>query len=356
MFSNDPIWLFFSKYLKLNTRTKSLLFALGIGGFTFFVIPFFSGYLFPRSDGLSSVNDWPGLLITFFTHPAIYLFYCFEQERIFTALMERLANAQNMRDYQVFEEGLRKTLNMKKWIALASLLTFVGYILHVKAVLAHPTLSYYYPNKFILFFINAPTSSLAGYMVCLVAIRYLITIVSLFKYFEIVKPKINVLHPDGCGGLSFIGKFVFDSFILVAIMAIDLSLLIVINLQQINRNPFTEPSFLSLLGFYLLLLPIGFFIPLFSASRTIQNAKQNIQRQIKNELDHHASVLFENENILDSTLLNRVLSLRRLYRFSKISVIPIDRTTVLYFSMLIFVSLLPIVFLVISTIFFGGVR
>jgi len=356
MFSNDPIWLIFTKYLKLNTRTRSLLFALGIGGFTFFLIPFFSGYLFPRSDGLSSVSDWPGLLITFFTHPAIYLFYCFEQERIFTALIERLANAQNVRDYQVFEEGLRKTLNLKKWIALASLLTIAGYILHVKAVLAHPTLSYYYPNKFILFFINAPTSSLAGYMVCLVAIRYLIAVVSLFKYFKSFKPKINLLHPDGCGGLSFIGKFVFDSFVLVAIMAIDLSLLIVINLQQINRNPFTEPSFLSLLGFYLLLLPISFFIPLFSATRSIQYAKQSIQRQIENELDHQVSILFENENPLDSILLNRVLNLRRLYQLSKISIVPIDRATVLYFSMLILISLLPIAFLVISTIFFGGVQ
>lgn len=335
---------------------RSILFALGIGGFTFFFIPFFTGYLFPRSDGLSSVSDWPGLVITFFTHPAIYLFYCFEQERIFSELMKRLAAAQNKGDHQVFEERLRKTLNLKEWGALALLLTIIGYVLHVNAVLAHPTLSYYYPNKFILFFINAPTSSLAGYMVCLVAIRYLIIVVSLFKYFKICKPKINVLHPDGCGGLSFIGNFVLESFVLVAIMAVDLSLLIVINLQQINRNPFTEPSFLSLLGFYLLLLPVGFFIPLLSATRNIRNVKQSIQHLIENELDHQVSVLFENKNLLDSILLNRVLNLRRLYRLSKISVVPIDRTTMLYFSMLILVSLLPIVFLLISTIFFGGVQ
>src|SRR3989304_1742420 len=94
VFNNDPMWLLFYRFLKLNSRLRSLIFAIGIGGLTFFLFPFFSGYLFPRNDGLSSINDWPGLIITFFTHPAIYLYYCFEQEQIFNKLITRLAKTQ----------------------------------------------------------------------------------------------------------------------------------------------------------------------------------------------------------------------------------------------------------------------
>jgi magnesium-transporting ATPase (P-type) len=355
MFNNDPIWLLLNRFLKLNSRLRSLLFAIGIGGLTFFLIPFFSGYLFPRNDGLSSVHDWPGLIITFFTHPAIYLYYCFEQEQILTKLINRLAKTQELADHQMFEEKLLKTLNLKRWIVLAFLLTAIGYFLHVQAVLAHPILSYYYPNKSVLFFINAPLSSLAGYMVCLVAIRYLIVVVSLFNFFNKHRPKIDIFHPDGCGGLSFVGRFVFSSFVLVAIMAIDLSLLIVINLQQINRDPFTEPSFLSLLGFYLILLPFSIVIPLLSPRNNIQNIKQNWQSLIETKLDKQASALSEAEaSLLDSNKLDNILRLRKLYKLSNLSVIPIDKTTFVQFILLILISLLPILYLIISKIIFGG--
>jgi hypothetical protein len=316
MFDKDPIWLLFNRFFKLNSRLRSILFAFGIGGLTYLLLPFFTGYLFPRSDGLSSVNDLPGFIITFFTHPAIYLYYCFEQEALMDQLVLRLAAVQPAEDYEQFINHLNASVNRRVWPILASFLTAVGYVLHVQAVLAHPTLSYYYPNKLILFFVNAPLSALAGYMICLVSIRYLIVVIALFKGFRRHAPNINVADPDGCGGLSFIGKFVLGSFVLVAIMAIDLSLLVMINLQQTHRDPFTEPSFISLISAYLFLLPAGFIIPLLSTRSSIQ--KMNLDRRI--------------------------------------NVLPLDKTSFVQFLILFTISLGPILLLIFSKILMGGTQ
>jgi hypothetical protein len=349
MFSNDPIWLLLNKSLKLNTRTKSLLFAMGIGGFTFIVIPLFSGYFFPRNDGLSSLDDWPGAIITFFTHPAIYLYYCFEQEHIFANLMKNLFDFHELTERQIFENNLRKALNSKRWTLLATFFTLIGYSLHVQAVLAHPTLSYYYPNKFVLLFINAPLSSLAGYMISLITIRFLIMVLFLFRFYNQYKPKIYPFHPDGCGGLSFIGKFVLRSFILVAIMAIDLSLLIIINLWQTNRDPFTEPSLLSLLSVYLLLFPISIVVPLFSSRAHVQRIKQNLLFLIGTELDKQSKALANIDMVSVYSQADELFIIRNLYKLlADLSVIPIDKTTKFQVGLLVLVSLMPILFLFMS--------
>lgn len=275
MFYKDPIWLLFNRIFRLNSRLRSISFAVGVGGLTFFLLPFFTGYLFPRTDGLSSANDLPGLIITFFTHPAIYLYYCFEQEKLINELLIGLAIVQSPEDHRQFADKMSNWLNRRGWLILAFVLVTAGYVLHVQAVLAHPTSSYYYPNKFVLFLVNAPLSALAGYMICLVSIRYLIVVISLFKGFRSRAPNINISHPDGCGGLSFIGKFVVGSFALAAIMAVDLSLLIVINLLQTHRDPFSEPSFMSLLSVYVILLPVGFIAPLLSTRSSIKRVDRN---------------------------------------------------------------------------------
>lgn len=353
MFSCDPIWLLLNKFFRLNSRLGSLMFAVGIGSLTFFIIPFFSGYLFPMDERLASLEDWPGMIITFFTHPAIYLYYCFEQERIFTKFIDEFCNVYELDICQLFEETLRKTLNFKKWSLLAFLFTFIGYILHVQAVLAHPVLSYYYPNKFILLFINAPLSSLAGYMICLVVIRYLIVIVYLFRFYYKYKLKIYVLHPDGCGGLSFIGKLVFRSYILVAIMAIDLSLLILINLQQVSRDPLTDPSFLSLFGFYLIILPLS-LVSLFLPRKQIQNTRREWQLFIKSGLDKQDKALAEAKtSILNSDEVEHILKMKAPYRSLNLSVIPIDKTTFVQLAFLIVISLIPIFYFISSIIFRG---
>lgn len=355
MFSNDPIWLLLNRFLKLNSRIKSLLFAIGAGSLTFFVVPLFSGYLFPRDDGLSSLEDWPGLIITFVTHPAIYLYYCFEQEHIFAKLLNSLFDFHELTEHQIFENNLRKVLNSKKWIFMSALLTSIGYSLHVQAVLAHPTLSYYYPNKFVLLFLNAPLSSLTGYMISLVAIRYLIMIVFLFRFYNQYRPKIYPFHIDGCGGLAFIGKFVFRSFVLVAIMGVDISLLITINLWQANRDPLTEPSFLSLLSFYLLLFPISVVVPLLSSKTHVQSIKQNLQHLIETELDKQYRSLanMEIDSLLQDDKLIKAIDLYKL--LANLSVIPIDKATRRRLILLMLVSLMPILYLFISTILSRGI-
>lgn len=263
MFDKDPVWFLFNNYFHINSRSRSLLYALIIGGMTFVAIPLITGYFFPRTDGLSALSDWPGFVITFFTHPAIYLYYCYEQENLINKFLIDFERVQSSKSKPAFQQYINNLLNHKVWPLLGFFFTAIGYFLHTQAVLAHPSLSYYYPNLFVLYFVNAVFSALAGYMVSLISIRYLIVVFSLYKGVKNGSLDVVSSHFDGCGGYSFIGRFIQGSIILVAIMAIDLSLLILINLQQTQRDPLSEPSLLSFLCLYFLLLPIGFLLPLF---------------------------------------------------------------------------------------------
>ncbi|MBN8655653.1 MAG: hypothetical protein J0M11_07950 [Anaerolineae bacterium] len=337
MFDKDPLWLILYRRLHINSFTKSLLFSFGIGAITFIIIPYFSGYLLPRTGILNSLSDWPGFVITFFTHPAIYVFYLYQQEIIFLRLQQELNKSQSEGNNPFSENYIRAATNSKLTPIIALFLTSIGYFLHIQAVLSHPTFSYYYPNKFILYFINAPTSSLAGYMVCLIGIRYLSVTVSLMRL-AIKQPlNVNIYHQDKRGGLAFLGKYIFESFILVSIMAVDLSLLFVINLYQTYRNPFTEPSFMSFIFIYTILLPAGFILPLLIFRNSINSRIRLIIHGLDKVGDFEKGIDFE----INKPYLNKINS-EAINKIQNLHTMPIDNSTLLKFTILFLFSVSPI--------------
>lgn len=336
MFDNDPLWVILNRRLRINSLTKSLLFSFGIGATTFIIIPYFSGYLLPKDGILNSLSDWPGFIITFFTHPAIYVFYLYQQEKIFLRLQHELAISQSESNNSIPNNKLLTSFNSKNAPIVALILTSIGYYLHIQAVLSHPTFSYYYPNKFILFFINAPTSSVAGYMVCLIGIRYLIATTSLIRLAMKRPLQINIHHEDKHGGLAFLGKYIFESFILVSIMAIDLSLLFVINLYQMNRNPFTEPGFMSFIFIYTLLLPIGFMLPLLIFRKSISSRISLIIQSLNNVGREKGTEIKFIQTYPDKANLEIINKLQNL------QTTPIDNLTLSKFVVLFVFSVSPI--------------
>ena len=165
-------------------------------------------------------------------------------------------------------------------------------------------------------------------------------VVYLFRLFS-HSTLVQTFHPDRCGGLSFIGRFSLRSFYLVAIIALDLSLLIVINVQQIHRDPFTEPSLMSLIISYVVLMPAGFFLPLFSASRQMRSAKQLAQTTISREI-----VKIDLGELISQQSLDRLTKLRQVYNLAELPLFPLDAITLIQFLILLFFSLSPLIFLV----------
>lgn len=346
-YKSDPVGQMLVHRFDINSRLRTTLFAVAVGAITFVAIPWLTGFLLPRPGILSSLEDWPGLIITFVTHPAIYLFYCFEQRNMIAKLFSSYWYSEQDARYAAFLAQLSRWLEWKGWSPLALMLTAIGYLLHVQAVFAHPIPSYYDPNPVVLLGINAPLSALAGYMICMILIRYLIVTVALFRLFRSYTPQVHVLHPDRCGGLSFMGRFSIRAYYLVAILALDLSLLIVINVQQVNRDPFTEPSLMSLIISYLFFVPIGFFLPLAPAFGAMRMARESIQNALVNsakELYLRHQIDLQREKI-DEQTVRQILDIYRLYSLTELPLLPVDSATFRKFLILIALSLSPLLLL-----------
>jgi hypothetical protein len=274
-FRGDPIGQLIVRRLRANTRLRVLLLAMGIGLFSFGLLPWLTGYLLPRPGVTSALEDWPGLVITFVTHPAIYLYFAVEQPDMILQLFldySLMCSAPEEIRFQHFMSELNRTLASRAWPVLALTLVSVGYALHVHSVLSQPASSYYNPHPSVFLLVTGPLSALVGYMVVMVAIRHVITIAAGFRLFW-SRPPIISPRPGRWGGMAFVGRFALRAFCLVAFLGLDMCLLVAMNVQY-GRNPLDQPDMQLFLLCYVLLSPLLVFLPLAPAIRSLTRARK----------------------------------------------------------------------------------
>ena len=322
LFDADPPGRLLVRKLKVNSRLRALLLAIGLAVLTSIVVPWLDGFLIPRPGIVSSLQDLPSLLIALIAIPAIYSYYCFEQPDMIRELFQGFVDSDTLiieeGQYQEFLRKLQKRLAWRGWSIVALMLTAAAVVLHASAVLSSPEPSAYYPNPAIFFGLNLPLMTLPIYMVWMMLLRHLTVIVDLFRLFRSHKTQVHALHPDGCGGLSFIGRFSLRGSYFIAILALNISLLTVINLRQ-QRNPLTEPSMTLAAAAYLVLAPIAFFLPLTPAHRGMREAKRSAQRLISNEANRIYREIQNNlqQGAVDQTAIGRCGELTKLYDLTK---------------------------------------
>lgn len=107
----------------------------------------------------------------------------------------------------------------------------------------------------------------------------------LFKSFDI---NIRILHPDGAGGLSPLGKFSVKIGYLLGIYGIA-SVAATFSESYVLTTRFSglifSPALLPLLITYLVMAPIAFFAPIGAARAAMKKAKNNLLLEISDQLD-----------------------------------------------------------------------
>lgn len=356
---SDPIGKLLTCRLKIRTRLSAFLLAAGIGTLTTLIVPWFDGFLFPRPGVLSSLEDWPGLIITFVTHPAVYVYFLFEQGDMIKSLfagfhnISRQANA--LPQYLALLSKVKRWLLWRGWTALIIVLTAAGYVLHILSVLTGPVKSYYYPNEAILLGLNGPTSALAGYMVCMMAVRHLIVVAALFQAVRAHVAHLFAFHPDGCAGLEFMGDFAARAFYLVGILGLDMSLLVAMNLRA-GRSPLTEPSLMLFLSSYLVLSPVILILPLAPAFKAMRASREFAKSAILHETDALYGELVDElpPEVADHPTIHKFYSLRRLQQFAdSLPLLPISKAAMKRFIAMLIISLFPLLLAIAGWLLFG---
>jgi hypothetical protein len=177
---------------------------------------------------------------------------------------------------------------------------------------------------------------IAGILLVIKGVLTIIWLNRLFKEFEV---GIRILHPDGAGGLSPLGKFSANIGYVLGIYGIGL---VVGNLSEARisgqdyLSVVTQPYVLILWGLYLLLAPVIFFLPLGVAHSTMKKAKDEYVSRISDQFDLEIEKIYpqlSSDTQQFKLGIEKIEQLQRLYNItSRFPVWPFNHTNLVRFS------------------------
>ncbi len=346
----DPLWRLLVDRLRIRTCLRAIVLAWALGFFTTFIIPAFTGHLWPDGSVISPLQDWPSFLINFLTAPLVYAYYCCEQPDMVSRLRQNLhANVEGLRydgqsgrETTLFLRVTGQLLWRGRFVALM-LIAAAGAGIWVWDVLRHTQATYYDTPRIVLA-VHIVRVALPLYMMLVMVIRHALVTLALFVYFRSYKPTIHALHPDRCGGLAFLGRFSLRGAYLIAVVALNITFQMLHNSEILGLQPFQEYS-LALAGVaYLLVAPFAFFLPLTPAHEGMREAKEAAEKLVSDAADKlYKSIQNDlRQQTVNGDLIARLDDLHRLSKLTnEFPVWPLDVGTLSRIATAVLLPLIP---------------
>ena len=344
----DPLWHFLNDRLKVRSRLGAILLAWAVAIVLTFVVPALTGFLLPRPGTVSALEDWPTFLIDFLTVPLVYAYYVSIQPDMIRRLIQGLTSlswqADSQSQHQAIFSNMASRLAWRGWFPLAFVVAIVGTTSWVIDVLGHPMPTYYSSPR-IMLVLHVVRVVVPLYMIIIVLVRHLVVTAALFVYFRVHSPRIHALHPDHCGGLAFLGDFSLRGAYLIAVIALNLSFLVLHNAYILHQpNPLGDVS-VTLAGIaYLILAPLAFFLPLAPAHEGMSKARVEAETLIADEANRlYVSIQSDlRQSKIDAAAIARLDDLNRLSKLtSDFPVWPFDIRTMGRFVTAVILPLVP---------------
>ena len=172
-----------------------------------------------------------------------------------------------------------------------------------------------------------------------------ITILTLRKVFQSQKVTILPKHPDGCGGLGSIGRYLVTMAYAIGVIGLMASTATYANLR--TGGLADAKMLLFGLAVYLVMAPLLFFWPLGTAHRAMVNAKEKELLRLAQEIDSNyqqAKQKIHAENADYQPTIARIESLTKLYAIAQeLPVWPFNVAALRRFFTIILTPLVPAV-------------
>jgi len=159
-------------------------------------------------------------------------------------------------------------------------------------------------------------------IITLSALRYIITIIWLNRMFKRFQVNVRVLHPDGAGGLSPLGKFSVKTGYIIGLYGIASIWAMATEPYSINLqfSGFTyNPIILIWQIFFICLSPIVFFAPIGAAHASMKKAKESFITQISNRFEADMLGLRKSLTSDESSLDERIKKIKQLQELHDIA-------------------------------------
>jgi len=173
----------------------------------------------------------------------------------------------------------------------------------------------------------------------ILALRLLICIYFFNRLFKEFHIDVRVLHPDGAGGLSPLGKFSVAIGYLIAVYG--LSVVVAYLVESYVRTTEWSGIMISvptiiITTLYLLLSPIAFFAPIGTARRSMKEAKDQfilkISNQYESEIDRIQQLLDSDSEVIEEKI-SKLVSLQELYTITiKFPIWPLNSENIVRFT------------------------
>ncbi len=285
----DPILSLAINKLRITTVWRSILFTLITVIISLLLIPLATG-----TFGLI-LKDMPSIILALFILPAIAIFYFNIQISMYEELEKGICATSVLPiGDEVKKQAWNKTrtfISSNILFILALSTTIVGLIAHIVDVRkSNPFELYWYYNPqhpYYFWGLRVPITGMFMYMGIMFAFRSLYLLFSVYRLFKVV-PSVNiqVLHPDRCGGLAFLGNFSLKITYFIGLIGILIGTLFTASEYIYNLNPLVVPSYLLLFIAYLIGANAFFFLPLWSVHDRMKQSKMETLRNISIAADH----------------------------------------------------------------------
>lgn len=254
------------------------------------------GYFLPRAGIVASSIDIFNQVNFFLIFPFIAFYYLRQPQKIaetYAALITQV-NDQSDRMGKIFEAIGKMTAGKRWW-----LMCFCLGVLAIAAGIFDNYLKFgrwWYASNWLMIVGLQVSRGLIFYMITIIYARHLVTCIGLnqiYRQFELHSP---ILPPSQTYGIHAVVHYAFNFTIFAAVVGLSVGLAPILSTRL-------EPAYPYEVVLYLLLAPLGFFLPLWGAHVELVNSRNlimdNLSAQYQSEYNQFLVKVAQNDKEVD---------------------------------------------------------
>jgi hypothetical protein len=275
-------------------------------------LPWLYGHWRTVGGVIGAWDDWPNLVIVLIMAPLIAGYYV-QQPGLILALQTKVLERAKGNLQQEAQE-LAHWLGWPGWTWIAA---GVAVLMDLSSVndLRHLAIPTWQSANEVMIWSLQPLRFITFYVLVLILVRHVLTLGNLNHLITTIPIEIAPPHPDGAGGLRFVGDYVLTFGLLAMIVSLNFGM----TLLRGHTNPaVVTTEYYAELIFYIMVVPPLFFLPLWNVHVRMEAAKKRLLAEIAEQFDQEYRALFDNlrRNVLDPESVVRLEAVQKIYHIA----------------------------------------
>ncbi|MCX6033210.1 MAG: hypothetical protein NT169_28490 [Chloroflexi bacterium] len=239
------------------------------------------GVLYPTSSNVGLLGDPGPLLHDCLVHPIMIAYFCWLQTNglnAFSSLLRENIVRNDEETERILNKHLARLRNRRiYWLAvLVSTGAILGWFLSLRFTPVSVAGLYWLMAHPMLLWWTSPAIFVVAYAIAMSVYDIAIIVIGLNDLFRHKRISVDILNPDGAGGLGAIGQLISSLGYVIAALGATYSVLILLH-GVASRND--TPTIVGI-AFYVVLAPAVFLTPLWSTHKKMVEFRNDTLREL----------------------------------------------------------------------------